>query len=133
MDFVWNLHATNRDKQIMTRQAWIHVNFELHVDFAYRGTVLRKGLEQTLMDSLGLLSIRQLSNNGKHTRWAGRTTPYLLFKHLQAWRTFMLTMNEHAVAFAWPDGAGNFDGTLYAQKEYAVEWGCFNSGFFEEF
>lgn len=135
MDFVWNLHATNRDKRIMTRQAWIHVNFEVHTDFAYSGAgALRKGFEKTLADALGLLSIRQLSNNGHtHTRWAGRTTPYLLFKHLQAWRTFMLTMNEHAIAFAWSDGEGSFDGTLYAQKEYANEWGCFDVTFFEEF
>ena len=135
MDFVWNLKKQNSDKQIMARQAWIHVNFELHMDFAYRGTgVLRKGLKQTLADALGLVNIRQLSDNGTtHTRWAGRTTPYLLFKHLQAWRTFMRVNNEHAVAFAWFDGEGGFDGTLYAQADYAAEWGVFNSGYFEAF
>nr|DAP28372.1 MAG TPA: hypothetical protein [Caudoviricetes sp.] len=135
MDFVWNLQRTNKQRKAMEKQATIQVNFEVHMDFAYRGTgLLRKNLEQTLSASLGLIGIRQLSNNGTtHTRWVGITTPYLLFKHLQAWRAFMQLYNEHAVAFAWPDGAGSFDGTLYAQEAYAVEWGCFNSGFFEEF
>lgn len=135
MDFVWNLQKTNKQRKAMENVATIQVNFELHVDFAYRGTdALRVGLRKTLMDALGLIGIRQLSNNGHtHTRWVGMTTPYLLFKHMQAWRTFMLTMNEHAIVFAWSDGEGSFDGTLYAQKEYANEWGCFDVTFFEEF
>lgn len=134
MDFVWNLQHTNKQRKAMEQQATIQVNFELHVDFAYRGTdALRIGLRQTLMDSLGLIGIRQLTNNANtHTRWVGITTPYLLFKHLQAWRTFMLTMNEHAVAFAW-QGATGLEGVLYAQEAYSVEWGCFNPEYFEEF
>ncbi len=131
MDFVWNLQKTNKQRRAMEKQAIIQVNFELHVDFAYRGTgVLRKNLEQTLSSALGLLSIRQLSSTATHTRWVAETTPYLLFKHLQAWRTFMLLNNEHAVAFAW-QGANGLEGTLYAQEAYAVEWGCFNPEFFE--
>lgn len=134
MDFVWNLQKTNKQRKAMEKQSVIQVNFELHVDFAYRGTgVLRKNLEQTLKDSLGLIAIRQASNNGHtHTRWIGRTTPYLLFKHIQAWRTFMLLNNEHAVAFAWQTFEG-LEGVLYAQAEYAAEWGVFNSGYFEEY
>lgn len=135
MDFLWNLQRTNKQRKTMEKQATIQVNFEVHMDFAYRSTrVLRKNFEQALSASLGLIDIRQLSDNGTmYTRWVGITTPYLLFKHLQAWRTFMQIYNEHTVAFAWPDGAGSFDGTLYAQEAYAVEWGCFNSEYFEEF
>jgi hypothetical protein len=134
MDFVWNMQRTNKQRKAMEKQALIQVNFEVHMDFAYRSTrILRKNFEQTLSASLGLIGIRQLSNNGTtHTRWVGLTTPYLLFKHLQAWRTFMQLYNEHAVAFAW-QGAEGLEGTLYAQEAYAVEWGCFNSGYFEEF
>jgi len=134
MDFVWNLQKANKQRKAMEQQALIQVNFEVHLDFAYRGTDgLRKSLERTLASSLGLIDIRQSNNNGTtHTRWVGVTTPYLLFKHLQAWRTFMQLYNEHAVAFAW-QGAKGLEGTLYAQEAYSVEWGCFNPEFFEEF
>ena len=134
MDFVWNLQKANKQRKAMQNVAHIQVNFELHVDFAYRGTdALRVGLRKTLMDSLGLIGIRQLSNNGHtHTRWVGLTTPYLLFKHLQAWRTFMLLNNEHAIAFAW-QGENGLEGALYAQEAYAAAWGVFNPEFFEVF
>lgn len=134
MDFVWNLQKTNKQRKAMEKHSVIQVNFELHVDFAYRGTgVLPKNLEQTLKDSLGLIDICQLSNNAcTHTRWAGMTTPYLLFKHMQAWRTFMLLNNEHVIAFAW-QGVDGLEGTLYAQETYATAWGVFNPEFFEEF
>lgn len=132
--FLWNLQVMNKQRKAMEKQSVIQVNFELHVDFAYRGTgVLRRNLEQTLKDSLSLIAIRQASNNGHtHTRWIGLTTPYLLFKHMQAWRTFMTLHNEHAVAFAWQTPEG-LQGTLYAQEAYANEWGCFNPEFFEEY
>lgn len=134
MDFVWNLQKQNKQRKAMEKQALIQVNFEVHLDFAYRGTGgLRKSLEVTLSNSLGLIDIRQSSSNGTtHTRWVGVTTPYLLFKHLQAWRTFMQLYNEHAVAFAW-HGVNGLEGALYAQEAYNVEWGCFNPVLFEEF
>lgn len=134
MDFVWNLQKVNKQRKAMQNVALIQVNFEVHCDFACRGRgLVRKDFGRALASALGLIDIRQAEYNGStHTRWIGVTTPYLLFRHLQAWRTFMLTMQEHAVAFAW-QGENGLEGTLYAQEAYAAEWDVFNPEFFEVF
>lgn len=129
--FLWNCEVQNKYKRSMLDAVVLEGNFELKDKFMTKHPA---GIRWHLTAALGLTAIRRLPANRDNTRWVARTNANVFLNNLNAWQEFMLICGEQAIAIGWDNrSTGEFEGCLFAQAQYALDWGVFNPDLFTRF
>lgn len=126
--FLWDCEVENKHKRAMFAAGTLEVNFELKTIFMAKHPDIT---QRNLAAALGLTAIRRLPADRNTTRWVGTIDPAVFMRNLPAWQAFMLICGEHAIAIGWDNKRkGEFEGVLFAQAQFACEWGAFDPEMF---